>query len=202
MRETPAVLGLLLTAMACAQPAPEASPRLLLVEKGPYQAYYGEDGRILRLLYDANGDGRADIQTLYDLAGKPVSAEADTDHDGVVDRWEAFASDGSIEKIGVSRLTPGRPDAWTYAEASGADRREGAVAVGSRVREARDTDGDGRPDVWLIFEHGRLAGEELDTDGDAKPDRRLQRGQGGEITAIETDQDEDGVWEKTVNVRR
>lgn len=197
MRDSLAALSLLLPTLACS--APEPAPRFFFVEKGPYQAYY-VDGRIVRLLYDANGDGKADMQTLYGPEATPVSAEVDTNHDAIVDRWEFFAPDGSVEKIGTSRLTPGRPDDWVYPERPHASPSAAGDHPASTAREAQDTDG--RPDRWLVFEDGRLVAEELDTDGDGKPDRRLLRGSGGEITAIETDRDEDGVWEKAITVRR
>jgi len=61
-----------------------------LVEKGPYQALYGPDGRIERILLDANGDRRAEAVCLYGSAGVIASCEVDSDDDGVVDRREEF----------------------------------------------------------------------------------------------------------------
>lgn len=154
--------------LACGDSAgrPAASSGAFLFEKGRYQALYGPDGKLLRLLYDGNGDRRAEIQTLYGPEGKPASAEIDTDLDGVVDRWERFAPDGDLERVGTSDGTPGRPD------------------------------------VWRILKGGRMVAEELDTDGDGRPDRRVIRGAYGEALAVETDLDRDGVWEKTLPVRR
>jgi len=186
------VLALALAAPACRLPEPEPAPRLLLVEKGPTQAFFDSQGRLLRLLVDADSDRRADTQTLYREDGTPLVAEIDTDRDGVVDRWERFAVDGALESVGLSRRTRGRPDAWDYPDRSG-----------SVVRREYDDDGDGR--VNRVERPGDASHEpgveELDTDGNGKPDRRLYRGADGRIEAIEIDRNEDGVWERRELVR-
>jgi len=114
---------------------PSQPPRLRLVEKGPYQALYGSDGRLQRLVYDRNADGRAEVVTLFAPTGKPLRAEIDTDGDAVVDRWEYFRTDGALEKVGLSRRKNGRPDEWDYPDAAGA-----------LARREFDDDGDGTVD--------------------------------------------------------
>jgi hypothetical protein len=114
---------------------PPAAPRLRLVEKGPYQALYGSDGRLQRLVYDRNADGRAEVVTLFAPTGKPLRAEIDTDGDAVVDRWEYFRTDGALEKVGLSRRKNGKPDEWDYPDAAGA-----------LARREFDDDGDGTVD--------------------------------------------------------
>lgn len=106
-----------------------------LVQKRDFQALYGADGRLVRLIQDADHDGRADAVVDYRPNGKPRSGEIDTDADGVVDRWESFRLDGSLERVAVSRLRNGRPDAWEEV------RSDGSVA-----QRDWDDDGDGRPD--------------------------------------------------------
>ena len=110
-------------------------PRIHLVEKGPYQALYGPDGRLQRLVYDRDADGRAEVVTLFAATGKPVRAEIDTDGDGVVDRWEYFRADGVLEKVGLSRRNNGTPDEWDFPDA--------ALAL---ARRELDEDGDGTVD--------------------------------------------------------
>jgi hypothetical protein len=83
-----------------------------LVQKQQFQALYDANGRIVRLLQDRNHDGRAEVVVVYYPNGKPQRGEVDTDEDGVVDRWEYFRSDGSLEKVGVSRARNGTPDTW------------------------------------------------------------------------------------------
>ena len=108
-----------LAALLSCNDAPEPAPHRL-IEKGPYQALYGPDGRLERLVYDPNGSRRAEAQILYAPSGRPLRAEVDTDGDGVVDRWEVFAADGTLEKVGISLGKTGRPDEWTLAEKSSA----------------------------------------------------------------------------------
>jgi hypothetical protein len=110
-------------------------PRIHLIEKGPYQALYDPDGRLQRLVYDRNADGRAEVVTLYANTGKPLRAEIDTDGDGTVDRWEYFRTDGALDKVGLSRRNNGRPDEWDFPD-----------AFGALARRELDEDGDGTVD--------------------------------------------------------
>ena len=98
-----------------------------LIEKGPYQALYGPDGRLQRLAYDGNGDGRAEVVTFFRPSGKPLRAEIDSDGDGVVDRWEDFSASGVLEKVGLAHGHSGAPDEWDYVDATGAVLRREIV---------------------------------------------------------------------------
>ncbi len=80
-----------------------------LHEKGPYQAVYAEDGHLLRLLHDADGDKVADVVVLYGPDGTPLVGEIDTDQDGVVDRWEQFVR-GKLVRVLLDSDRDGRPD--------------------------------------------------------------------------------------------
>lgn len=132
LRGLPAILVILLL-IGCESPSQR--PRLRLIEKGPYQALYGQDGRLQRLVYDKNGDGTAEVVTHFARTGKPEKAEIDTDGDAVVDRWEYFLADGTLEKVGLSRRKNGTPDEWDYPN-----------AAGGLARREFDDDGDGRID--------------------------------------------------------
>ena len=83
-----------------------------LIQKDQFQALYGPDGRIVRLLHDRNHDGRAEAVVVYRPDGRPDRGELDTDEDGIVDRWEVLRRDGTVEKVGRSRARDGRPDLW------------------------------------------------------------------------------------------
>ena len=107
---------------ACRLPEPEAKPPLTLVEKGATQSVFDTQGRLQRVLIDADGDTRADAQFLYGPEGTPRVAEIDVNRDGVVDRWEHFAAGGSLGRTG--RLV--------------------------HSIEELDTDGDGRGDRRLV----------------------------------------------------
>jgi hypothetical protein len=129
----------LAAALALADCAGEPGRRLpggyRLIQKDQYQALYGPDGRIQRLLQDRNHDGRAEAVVVYGPNGKPERGELDTDADGVVDRWEYFRADSTLEKIAVSRRRTGRPDRWEHV---GPDGRVYQIDF--------DEDGDGKVD--------------------------------------------------------
>ena len=117
------IIGLGVLALACEPRAAGTAYRL--IEKGPYQALYGADGRLQRLVYDGNGDGHAEVVTFFRPTGKPLRAEIDSDGDGIVDRWEDFSAAGILEKVGLSRGKNGTPDEWDYVDSTGAvTRRE------------------------------------------------------------------------------
>ena len=111
------------------------SPRpYLLVEKGPYQSFYGPDGKIDRLVHDRNGDRTADAVILYGPDGKVRQAELDTNLDKVIDRWEYFDGD-LLVRVGFTRHTPGVPDYWDVVAPDG-------TVTGREY----DDDGDGEAD--------------------------------------------------------
>jgi hypothetical protein len=129
----------LMESAACAPGAewvtPSPHPAGILHQKGPYQAYYGPDGKIERLLQDVDGDGRADAVILYWPDGKIRAGEIDSDRDGTVDRWEYYSSDGVLQKVGTSRRKGPRADQWDIIDGNG-----------RVVRREFDDDGDGVPD--------------------------------------------------------
>jgi hypothetical protein len=171
LRAAPAVWLLhacALAAAACRLPAPEARPPLTLVEKGTTQSIFDAQGRLQRVLIDADGDRRADVQFLYGPEGKPQAAEIDVDRDGVVDRWEQFSADGALERVGRSLHSRGRPDAWDFPV------RPAPGEVGA-VAEDLDTDGDGRADRRLIRDaDGVLTAILIDSERDGSWARRVE----------------------------
>jgi hypothetical protein len=168
-----------------------------LVGKGPYKAFYDRWGRLQRLEYDANGDGRPDQIAHHDGARTPRTIEVDEDHDGTVDRWEDYDAAGKLTRVGTSRRGRG-PDVWTTAGPDGQparreydedgdgrpDRAETLQAGALRGVEI-DQDRDGRPDRWQSWDRGRLVAEELDTDRDGQPDRRLRYGEDGRVLGLD-----------------
>src|SRR5690242_2123277 len=83
------------------------------VERGRYKAYYDAWGRLDRIEYDQNGDGRPDHIAHHDGAKSPHLIEIDEDFDGTIDRWEDYDRAGALVKIGASRHGHG-PDVWTF----------------------------------------------------------------------------------------
>ncbi|HUL77614.1 MAG TPA: hypothetical protein VL691_10155 [Vicinamibacteria bacterium] len=87
-----------------------------LVQKQQYQALYGPNGKIERLLQDRDHDGRADAVILYYPNGNPARGEIDTDGDGRVDRWEQFWTDGKLEKVDLDTNGDGKFDRTDYPQ--------------------------------------------------------------------------------------
>lgn len=168
-----------------------------LVDKGRYKAYYDPWGRLARIEYDSNGDGRADQISHHGGSKTPHLIEVDENFDGTIDRWEDYDKAGKLLKVGTSRRG-GVPDVWTFPGPDGQpsrkeydddhDGRIDRVDVfegGRLVRVELDSDRDGRIDRWQRWEAGRLAAEELDTDGDGRPDRRLGYDSKGKVAGLE-----------------
>jgi hypothetical protein len=169
-----------------------------LVERGPYRAFYDAWGRLQRIEYDSNGDGRPDHIALHDGRRRAHQMDVDGDFDGRTDRWERYDDEGRLVKVGTARA-PGRaPDLWTSAPAPGEpERREhdadgdGVIERVEVVRDGRvtevevDGDRDGRMDRWQRWEQGRLVSESLDTDRDGAADRTVRYDRRGKVVTLE-----------------
>jgi hypothetical protein len=171
----------------------------LLLERGAYKGFYDKWGRLQRIDYDSNADGKADNVAHHDGEKSPHLLEVDEDFDGRFDRWEDYNPAGQLIKVGVSRKHLGHPDLWlTPGPGSlpvkkeyddNGDMRVDRVEVlraGLIVRVELDSDGDGRMDRFQDWSTGRLASEDLDTNGDAKADRRIVYGENGRVLRLET----------------
>jgi hypothetical protein len=167
-----------------------------LLDRGAYKAYYDRWGRLQRIEYDENGDGRADHIAHHDGARLPHLIEIDEDHDGQVDRWERYGPDGVLQKVGTTSRPGGLPDVWTIlgpggepkqreidADGDGKPERTEILEGGVVVAVELDLDGDGRVDRWQRWSGGRLVQEEIDSDGDGRPDVRLQHQGAGAMGA-------------------
>lgn len=169
-----------------------------LLERGPYKGIYDQWGRLQRIEYDSNKDGRADHIAHHDGEKTPHLLEIDEDFDGGMDRWEDYNPAGILVKVGTGRRQRGRPDLWIYPDAGGLPaRKEYDEDLDGRIdrvevfrngllrRAEMDTDNDGKLDRWQDWSTGRLSSEELDTNGDGKPDRRILFGERGNILKLE-----------------
>lgn len=169
----------------------------LLLDKGPYKAFYDSWGRLTRIEYDGNGDGRPDHIAHHAGTRMPNLIEVDEDLDGRMDRWESYDQDGRLLKVAASRRGAA-PDVWNVLGPDGqpsrreydddgdgrVDRSE-LLSAGRVVRLEVDSDRDGRVDRWQEWRDGRLAGEELDTDGDGRPDRKLSYTASGSLAGLQ-----------------
>jgi len=170
-----------------------------LLDRGAYKAFYDPWGRLQRIEYDSNGDGRPDHVAHHGGARTPHLLEVDEDFDSRTDRWEEYDPRGVLTRLGVSRRGDDRPDYWIVPGPDGLtpvrkeydDDGEGRVdraevlTGGVVTRLEADADRDGRMDRWRSFSAGRLVAEELDTDGDGKPDRRIRYGDKGRVVGLQ-----------------
>jgi hypothetical protein len=169
-----------------------------LVVRGAYRAYYDSAGRLQRIDYDQDGDGRPDHIAHHDGARTPRLIEVDEDRDAHVDRWEEYGSDGVLARVGSTSRPGGGPDLWTVPgpggvparreydeDGDGRPERVEILTDGAVSRVELDLDRDGRVDRWQTWTAGVLVAEEADTDADGRPDLRVRRGPGGAVEGAE-----------------
>ena len=142
--------------------------------------YDAANGRLTRLAYDADGDGRTDAVASMD--GREVrSVELDRDGDGLPDRWEYYdapLADGTAQG-NVTRL---RRVEQVVRHGATIVRRE-IYEDGQLVRVTEDRDADGRDDRWEDYADGALVGVDVDTTGSGRADRRIRYA--GEAMTVE-----------------
>jgi hypothetical protein len=136
----------------------------------PHAEYDAETGRLRRLAFDFNRNGRNDAVSLMD--GVQVDRiELDLDENGAVDRWDVYRGGKSLEYVGLSRLDDGVMDSRAFYGAGGelvrielSPRRDGRFSrvefyeAGRLVRGEEDTNGDDRPDKWETYRPNPAAG--------------------------------------------
>lgn len=122
----------------------------------------GQGGGRRRILVcrevDTNLDGMKDIVRRYTDQGEVLEERADTNHDGVLDRWVRFAR-GKIAQIEIDLDQDDKPEETRYYQA------------GKLSRVQRDTNADGKPDIWEIYVGGHLERMGVDVDFDGRVDR-------------------------------
>lgn len=152
-------------------------------------AYDQDTGRLTRLAYDSNNDGKHDTWAFMDGA-RLIRLEADENQDGKIDRWEFYppnATKGSVKQ------PPERIERSTRFDGQ-VSRRE-FFEHGVMVRVEEDTDGDGKTDKWETYVDGVLQVLALDSQGRGKPDRRFVYGADGALARIEADPTGSGHFE-------
>jgi hypothetical protein len=171
---------------------------------------YDKSGRLTRLEYDRNGDGKIDTWGYMD-GSRVVRVEVDEDGDGKVDRWEyhrdpktandskgSTAPTDSASAIGSGGGGGGDP---TLERIDRAMKHDGKVSRreyfenGLLARVEEDTDGDGKIDKWETYSGGTLAIMAIDTKGRGTPDRRLIYQPDGTLSRIELDPSGTGTWQ-------
>jgi hypothetical protein len=174
--------------------------------KKDVKSEYDKGGRLTRLEYDRNGDGKIDTWGYMD-GPRVVRVEVDEDGDGKVDRWEYHRDPNATND---SKGSTGSPGAGGSASAGGGDptlerieratKHDGKVSRreyfenGLLARVEEDTDGDGKIDKWETYSGGTLATMAIDTKGRGTPDRRLIYQPDGTLSRIEMDPSGTGTW--------
>jgi hypothetical protein len=159
-------------------------------------AYNATTGRLEKLTYDRNSDGRPDAWVEMDGA-RLVRADVDEDFDGRVDRREFYVAGKSGERTGGTDTIRGvgvlsRVEVTSGSGESAARVEKYERGVLSTAEE--DADGNGRPDKWEQYENGALVSVALDTRGRGVPDRRLVYDPHGGSPRLETDPDGTGQF--------
>jgi hypothetical protein len=141
---------------------------------------------------DTNGDGKADIRTVYDGSKHVVCRVVDLNHDGQPDLYEYFDSSGVIRRrefcyddtgeVNAVEFYEGgklasreydttgqhKIDTWDWFDPAGpVDAKTGRPA--HPVRRERDTHGDGNITQWWTWAGDKVS-IATDRNGDGKPD--------------------------------
>ena len=174
----------------------------------PHPVYDAESRQLVRLDWDADGDGRIDQRT-YFVNGVAARSEMDSNSDDRVDRWEYVNAAAAITAVGSSSAHDGIEDTWTTPPAEDGsvrieraqardrviDRRE-FLRDGVLIRAEEDANRDGSVDTWETWQRGVLVSAAFDsTFSRGSPDRRLIY-EAGRFAYLEADLDRDGHFER------
>ena len=164
------LVGLLATVSACHQ-APAQAPAEAQKPNAGLQPEYDKTGRLTKLAYDRNGDGKMETWGYMDGA-RVVRVEVDENADGAVDRWEYHSENAPtpLENAGADQTIERIERATRF---DGKVSRRERFERGQLVSVEEDTDGNGSIDKWETYANGTLTLMALDTSGRGKPDRRL-----------------------------
>lgn len=120
---------------------------------------------LVRKELDLNRDGAIDIVSWFDDAGNLDREEMDSDYDGTLD-WTDHYQGGLRVMSEYDTDFDGKPNVYKYYSV-------GEDKVSRLERKERDSDGDGRIDVWERFnKDGEVIRTGRDTDGDGIMDVR------------------------------
>ena len=188
--------------LACAAPDRSQSDT-------PAAEYDGATGRLQRLAFDSDDDGRNDAAGILD-GTRVKHIEIDSSGNGAIDRWDFYDAEGRVARVGMSRRDDGVMDAVAVMgpdqhllRMEVSTRRDGrfdrveSYQAGRLARAEEDTDGDGRVDKWETYRSNPRTGPgeppvllssvEFDDDARGSPTRRLVYGPDGQAVRVEID---------------
>ena len=130
----------------------------------PAAEYDSTTGRLRRLTFDANKNGRNDAVSVMDGA-RIERIEIDTDENGTVDYWEFYDGGGVLVRVEEDTNSDGRVDKWeTYRSLANPSAGDPSSIVSS---VAFDDEHRGAPTRILVFaDDGAVERVEIDPDGD------------------------------------
>jgi hypothetical protein len=182
----------------------------------PAASYDPQTGRLERLVFDSNDDGRNDAAGVLDGA-RVRQIELDSNGNGQLDRWDFYGADGKITQVGLSRADDGVMDAVAVYDGEQrlqqlnvSTRRDGRFdrvefyEAGQLSRAEEDTDADGRVDKWESYRPNAGAGPgeppvvlsmvAFDDEKRGRPSRRLVYALDGQVARVEHDPRGDGTF--------
>jgi hypothetical protein len=211
------LVSLLAAFVACAPPQ-RAS------QQQPAAEYDQQTGKLQRLAFDSDDDGRNDAAGILD-GTRVKHIEIDTTGNGAIDRWDFYDADGRVVRVGMARQDDGVMDAVAVmgpdqlpARVEVSTRRDGTFdrsefyQAGRLARAEEDTDGDGRVDKWESYRSNPRSGPgeppvvisvvAFDDAAAGRPTRRLVYGPDGQVVRVELDKTGDGTFAESQSTSR
>jgi hypothetical protein len=186
--------GASLLTTACSPPYSDARPATAdstRTGNAQLKPEYDDKGRLQKIEYDRNSDGKVDAWGYMDGA-RVVRVEVDENGDGRIDRWEYHTSDAATPAAGGVDTTLERIERATKFDGKISRKEYFTRGVLSKIEE--DTDGDGRIDKWETYADGSLSVLLLDTQKRGAPDRRLVYRTDGSLARMEADATGSGTF--------
>lgn len=155
---------------------------------GAVRPEYDRQGKLQKLEFDRNGDGKMDTWGYMD-GSRVVRVEADENGDGEIDRWEYYRTELPPAKPGEPPPGPDRlvERIERATKLDGRVTRTDYFADGELARSEEDTDGNGKVDKWTTYADGSLSMLATDTSGRGTPDRRMVYRADGTLDRVEVD---------------
>lgn len=132
---------------------------------------------------DLNGDDRPDQWSLFNSQGQLLRVERDLNFNGQVDMWQHYSPEGDLIEEEMALDTDGVVDVVAFYRDGKLHEKwmstgfDGQFPIRKRydnqerlLRVERDSNGDGRADIWEFFENGQRVRIGWDTTGDGQAD--------------------------------